>query len=244
MRRTLLALLVAAVPALAGADDVSEEAQPGPAPASSEPAAEAAMIAALPPAIAPPTPAALAAAIPTAVAPAALRVRSHGTSRFGLALDTAVPEGLTIGLTFRPVPSVRLWAGPAWNYLSFGAHAGVALVPFHWAITPALSFEAGRFFRADLTRFVKEDSGAPSEVAPLLRNVSYDYAAAHVGLEIGSQRGFAVALRAGLAYVRVIARGRTAPSAEGPAGEAQVTFVDPRLNATLPSVKLGIQYAF
>ncbi|WP_242394290.1 hypothetical protein [Anaeromyxobacter oryzisoli] len=177
---------------------------------------------------------------PTAAAPAP---SSSTGSRFGLQLEGGLPEGLAVALTFRPVTAVRLFAGPAWNYVSFGGQIGATVVPFRWAITPTLSAEVGHYFHADLARFVNAGSGAPAEVEPLLKDVSYDYAAAHLGLEVGSQRGLAFFARAGLAYVRMVAHGRTDPTSAGGSG-AQVTFADPRLTATIPSVKLGLQYAF
>jgi hypothetical protein len=165
-------------------------------------------------------------------------------SRLGLQVESGLPDGLAVALTFRPIPALRLSAGPAWNYVSFGGQVGATIVPFRWAIAPTLSAEAGRYFRADLSRFVNAGTGAPKEIEPLLKNVSYDYAAAHLGIELGSRRGLAFSLRAGLAYVRMVAHGRTQPTGTIAPGGAQVTFVDPRLNATIPSVKLGLQYSF
>ncbi|BDG04524.1 hypothetical protein [Anaeromyxobacter oryzae] len=233
MRTLLLSILVAA-PLARG-----EEAAPDRAPAAQVALAAPATASSgtdpadLPPPPAPPaTPAATDAAAP------------RTGSRFGVQVETGLPEGLAVGVTFRPVSSVRLWAGPAWNYVSFGGQLGVAIVPFRWALSPVLSLEAGRYFRADLSRFVNEGTGAPKGVEPLLKNVSYDYAAAHLGFELGSQRGFAFSVRAGLAYVRMATHGSTAPTSSGTAGDAQVYFVDPRVNATIPSVKLGFQYSF
>lgn len=216
MRTLLLACLLAASP-LARGEDATVAAAPDPGGA---------------------------AGAATAPESAHAAPRPASGSRFGLQVESGLPEGLAVALTFRPIPALRLSAGPAWNYVSFGGQVGATIVPFRWAIAPTLSAEAGRYFRADLSRFVNAGTGAPSEIEPLLKNVSYDYAAAHLGIELGSQRGLAFSLRAGLAYVRMVAHGRTEPTSAGAPGGAQVTFVDPRLNATIPSVKLGLQYSF
>ena len=83
--------------------------------------------------------------------------------RFGLLVDAGLPEGLAIGISYRPVRAIRLWAGPAWNYIAWGVHGGVALVPYSSIIAPSISVEAGHFFAADLSHTV--DAGAPPEVA-------------------------------------------------------------------------------
>lgn len=163
---------------------------------------------------------------------------------FGLSVDAGVPEGLALGLTFRPVDSIRFWAGPAWNYLSWGVHGGVAIVPVAWAVSPAVSLEGGRFFAADLRRFVNDGSGAPDAVDPLLADLGYDYLAAHVGLEMGSQRGLAFTVRAGLAWIRATAHGSTKDQSTAGGGTAETYWVNPRLTASLPSVKVGLQYTF
>jgi hypothetical protein len=72
------------------------------------------------------------------------------------------------------------------------------------------------------------------------------YGAAHLGLELGSSRGLAFSLRAGLAWVSVLAKGTARTKSDGGAGagEAAVEFDDPRVRGTIPSVKLGLQYWF
>lgn len=232
-------LLAAATPAIAqpaaragypAPDEVESTSLPADAPSSDGPPAPSPVPAAATiPAPAPEPASALPARAPDAV-----------PKRFGMVVETGVPEGLSVGLSFRPVPSIRLAAGPAWNVVAFGVQGGVAIVPFAWAVAPALSLDVGRYFGADLTRFVQEGTGAPQEVEPLLRDVSYDYAAAHLGVEIGARNGLAFSVRAGLAYVRVKARGRAESSSDG----TEVYFVDPRLSGTVPSVKVGLQFSF
>jgi hypothetical protein len=173
--------------------------------------------------------------------PEARPAPSASLPRLGVALDLGAPEGAALGLLFRPVPAFRLWGGPAWNYVGWGFQGGLALVPFQWAIAPTLSLEAGRYFDADVTRFVNEGSGAPAEVMPLLRRVGFTYAAVLAGIEIGSQRGFAFSLRAGVSRIGVVARGSSQSTG---AGGTDVSVENPRLTAVIPSVKLGVQLFF
>jgi hypothetical protein len=162
--------------------------------------------------------------------------------RLGLAADVGVPEGLTVAAMFRAVPSLRLWLGPSWNYVGLGLQGGVHWAPLPWALAPALSVEAGRYFSSDLTWLAQDSGGVPAEVEPLLRDVSYSYASVHLGFELGSPRGLAFSIRAGLSYLWLVARG-TATSSDA-TGETRVQFTDPQLRATIPSVKLGLHYWF
>jgi hypothetical protein len=186
------------------------------------------------------------AALPPPPPPPEEAPAADAPPRFGLALEGGFPEGAALGLLYRPLPSIRVWAGPAWNYASFGLQGGVAYQPWRWALSPVLSVEAGRYFSADLAFVANGSSGVPEEIEPLMDDVRYAYGAAHLGLEIGSPSGLAFSLRVGLAYVSVQARGTARATSDGGSGgnEATVEFDDPRLRGTLPSVKLGLQYWF
>lgn len=168
--------------------------------------------------------------------------RETAGPRLGLAVDVGAPAGASVALALRPTPAFRLFAGPAWNYVSWGVLGGIALVPWQLPVAPSLSAEVGHYFGADLSQFVDADAGAPAGTDPLLRDVGVTYAAAHLGLEIGAQGGLTLSLRAGLAFVTASAEGRSEP--DGSAGGAQVTLRDPRVRATAPAVKLGLQYFF
>jgi len=170
---------------------------------------------------------------------------SEAHPRFGLVLEGGFPQGASLGLLYRPIPSVRLWAGPAWNYASFGLQGGAAFQPWRFAVSPVLSVEGGRYFSSDVSVLANESSGVPEEIAPLLEDVRYAYGAVHLGLEVGSPSGFSFSLKVGLAYVSIQAKGTaTATGDTGGSGTGTVEFDDPRLRGTLPSVKLGLQYWF
>jgi hypothetical protein len=179
-----------------------------------------------------------AAAAPAGEPPARGRSRS---SQWGILADLGFPEGAALSAEYRPVSSVRFWAGPAWNYVGWGLQGGVAVVPWHWAVTPVLSAELGRYFGADVSFLAREGSGVPPELKPLLEDMSYSYGAVHAGIELGSQSGLVFSIRGGLAYLSLRTRGTvTATDASG----STVTFTDPRVRGTIPSLKLGVHFWF
>jgi hypothetical protein len=182
---------------------------------------------------------ALAAAL--ALAPAA---RGDEPPRLGLLVDAGFPEGLSASAVWRPTSTVRLWAGPAWNVVAWGVQGGVTVIPWQLGISPLLSVEGGRYFSPDASFLARNSSGIPEELEPLLRDVSYDYFAVHVGVELGTRDAFALSLRAGLARVSLQARGTTTVTDTSGGSSTEVTFTDPRLVGTLPSVKLGLQLWF
>jgi len=227
--RTVLAvaLALASLPALA-----AELEAPGDGDAAAPPAAELSV-----PGVAPAAAELSAPAPPpTAMAPRKRAARSA----WGLLIDAGFPEGASVSGVYRPVPSVRFWAGPAWNYVGFGVQGGIAVAPWRWALTPVLSAEAGRYFGADVS-FIANGDGVPSDLKPLLDKMAYTYAALHTGIEIGSQNAFAFSLRVGLAYVSLATKGSITTT---DSGGGSATFTDPRVRGTLPSVKLGVHVWF
>jgi hypothetical protein len=176
------------------------------------------------------------------------RKKDAGPRPWGLLVEGGFPEGVTASVVYRPRSEIRLWAGPAWNYVGWGAQAGVTLVPWQRGVSPLFSIEGGRYFATDARFLAKNASGIPQELKPLLENVSYDYAAAHVGIEIGTRDAFAISIRAGLSYLSLAANGThtvdTTTTSGGTTSVAHVAFTDPRLRGTIPSVKAGIQLWF
>ena len=232
MLRRLL-LLLALAPCAAWAQEAPGPADPaspsstaqqasGQAPAADPPAAMAADP--LPP---PPLP-------PPADAP---------YPRFGVFLGAGVPQAVQLSLVWRPVPLLRLHAGPSWDYLGFGLHGGLTLTPIRWAVSPTFGVEAGQFSTFDVTKVV---SSISADVRPLLRRVSVRYAAALLGVELGSPRGFSFVLRAGLAYLEIDSRGSATLDGGGVSGgnTARIVVTDPKLRGTAPTAQLGFQYFF
>ncbi len=180
------------------------------------------------------------------LAPAAARADGleKEPPRWGLDVEGGFPEGIAASAVFRPVSEIRLFAGPAWNYVGWGLQGGVTVVPWHLGVSPFLSLEGGRYFSADASFLARSSSGVPAELAPLLKHVGYDYAAAHLGLEFGTRDAFAFSIRAGLAYVSATASGTATTTGTSNGSDYTLAFTDPHLRGTVPSVKLGLQLWF
>lgn len=247
---TLLALTTLAEPKLPPKPTTATPATASPSPASttSKPAtsttAKPATTGTAKPA--PSTPAKPAAAAPAAAPPpAAPPVADPGYPEWGMAIDAGLPGGVNLDVLYRPIPFIRLWAGPAWNYAAFGFQGGAGVALANWGITPVLSVEAGRYFSTDVAQFVGSGGSVPAEMKPLLQKISLNYAAALLGFEFGSPRGFSFALRLGLARMSIETHGSgTFTQDNGQGGQTSVKFTDPRFTATSPALKLGFQYWF
>jgi hypothetical protein len=176
-------------------------------------------------------------------AEAPIGVRPGALPLLGLALGGGFPDLATASLMLRPIDAIRFFAGPSWGYVAWGAQGGIVIAPWTGWTTPTLSFEGGMLFGANLSPFVKDSSGTgfSSGVKPLLRRVDYQYVAADLGLELGNPRGLAFVLRLGLSFVTVKANGTTTYTSDN---GARVTLSNPAIRATLPSLKLGLQYWF
>jgi hypothetical protein len=215
MRPRLLSilLLLLAAPALAEDPATSPGAEPRPAP---PPAAEPS----------PPPPPPVEAPLP----------------KLGLRLGAGLPDGATANVVLRPLPYLRLQAGPAWNYLAFGLQAGAAITPFRWAVSPVLEASYGHFFGADLNKVFKD---VPAEVKPMVKDIGYDYLSGQVNLEFGSPRGYTFSLGLGLAYLWTDVKGTaTVIRNQGTPDEATVTVSNPSFRAVIPSLRLGMLYYF
>lgn len=161
----------------------------------------------------------------------------------GFNLSLGFPDLVNANLLVRPVNWVRLSAGPSWGYLSWGLQGGIVLSPINWYVTPTLSFQAGKLFRTNASRFVNDETkdGETTRLKPLLERVDYHYYAGDLGLELGSPRGFNFFLRFGLSFVVIKANGAGSVSKND---GSLVVISNPKISAWLPSAKLGFQYWF
>ena len=243
MRQLPLLLLLLATPALAEdppAPPAAATAAVGPAPAAQATVPPATVPqAAGPAATSEPAAAATAEAV---AAPPPPPPPEAPLPRFGVRLGAGFPDGATVDFVFRPRPWVRLQAGPAWNYVSFGGQAGIALTPFRWAVSPVLEVRYGRFAGADLNKVIKD---IPAEMQSLATDVAYDYFNGQVAFEFGSPRGFTFSMAFGLTYFRTDIHGTgTTDKNTGTPDAVTVTVTDPALRAVAPSVRLGMLYYF
>jgi hypothetical protein len=104
-----------------------------------------------------------------------------------------------------------------------------------------LSLEAGKFRRSNLGSLVDDGDEDAAKLKPLLARVDYSYAALDLGVEIGSQRGFAFSLKFGLSWIALGTNGRATYAGDG---GTTVSMRDPAFRGTLGSAKLGLHYWF
>jgi hypothetical protein len=159
--------------------------------------------------------------------------------RLGLVLDAGLPGGAGLLAQARLAERLRLQAGPFWTGVGFGVKGGAVVAPFRGAVAPVLELEAAYGFRADLS-FLAGRGDVPEELAPVLGRARYAYAAAYLGLDVGSPRRLSLFVRAGLARLVAWAPG----SARTDAGAGSLLIGDATLHATVPSAKLGLQLWF
>ena len=120
--------------------------------------------------------------------------------RFGVLLDAGAPHGIGLSAVLRPLPWLRLQAGPTTNTLSFGLRGGLSILPLQTFIAPSLNAEAGHYFGSDYNDVVDWLGATPRRAAGV-EDVTYDYVSGSVGLEIGSASRFNFFLHLGLSYV-------------------------------------------
>jgi hypothetical protein len=266
MRQLALLMLLLATPAVA--DDPAAAATPQPepaAPAASTPAPAPAAPEATPPAPAAAEPVAATEAAPPPADPATAgstatqepgapqagealatpEPQANPYPRFGIRLGVGFPEAATAAFVFRPIPLVRLSAGPAWNYYGWGMQAGVGITPIRWYISPVLEVSYGHFFPANLSKLYTPKAGDNFSPGTLLEKVNYDYFNGQLSFEFGSPRGFTFALGVGLCYFWTNLHGTaTSLPDAGATQPATVSMTNPSVRMVLPSLRLGMLYYF
>jgi hypothetical protein len=163
--------------------------------------------------------------------------------RFGVLLDAGAPHGVGVSAVLRPLPWLRLQAGPTTNTLSFGLRGGVSLLPFQTFVAPSLNAEAGHYFGSDYNDVVDWLGSSPSAAAAAIRDVTYDYVGGSVGLEIGSASRFNFFLHLGLSYVALKVDDASALIQDA-TDDPSVTARNLSVRATIPSVKVGFLLYF
>jgi hypothetical protein len=172
------------------------------------------------------------------------------THRLAILLDAGVPDGVGVSAAFRPMHWVRLELGLLENSVSPGIRGGVTLIPFNYWVTPTMTLEAGHFFPGNANRLAQKLSvNSPAWMRPLLQDFNYDFANAHLGLELGSSR-FAFYLHGGLSYATSTVRNvqqawqqnlDQQPSTSSP---TITSAKDGKVTAVGPSAKLGFVVYF
>jgi hypothetical protein len=166
--------------------------------------------------------------------------RSANTAprRYGVAFDVGVPDGATTALVVRPTRTLELGAGVSYNGIATGVRGELAWAPLAGAVTPTISFAGGRYGAGDANPLVRWVTGRPMFYSPLLDRVGYNYADAHVGVEL-RRRAMSVYLRAGACRVTGVVHGIGAVS-----GAMPLAGVDPQIALWTVSARAGVVVNF
>ena len=168
-------------------------------------------------------------------------MRRHGIQPLSLAamLDVGVPDGVVLGVAYRPAFWTRLQAGAGTNSISPGMRVGAALIPFSEG--PSLTVEGGYYFEGDASAIVSQVAGHSH--TRTAQQVGYQFVNLHVGLDFGS-RYSTFFLHGGMTYLHTTlhypndALGGQSVSSSGDV--TTYTFSqDVNVDVWFPSFKLG-----
>ena len=159
----------------------------------------------------------------------------------GVMADVGLPDGAGASLVVRPAKWLRLTGGGTYNMISSGLRAGASLLPFGWG--PSLSVEGGHYFDGDANGVMRRFVGSGYQSNAVLERVGYDYANAHLGLDLGFRRA-TFFIHAGFSYIRSTVHNiDSAIQSETSSGSSTTTLSfnkDPIIRAITPSAKLGL----
>ena len=148
-----------------------------------------------------------------------------------------------LSLLVRPLWWLRLNGGLAYNYVGLGYRGGISFAPCFCVVTPTLNLDAGHYVNGDWN---KVSNVTDPNAHALLSHVSYTFATAQLGLELGSQRWFNFYIRGGLQYIRHSFTGSDAAAlAQSSVNTPDTTFSskgDLKLDALLPTASLGFNF--
>ena len=137
----------------------------------------------------------------------------------GVLVDVGVPDGAGATASYAPVGWLRLELGGIHNAVAGGIRGGVVLARPTGIFRPTLGLSVGRSF-----------GGEAGWLYDKLGRVSYDFASAMAGLELGSRHA-ALFLRAGMSWV------------DGSV-ELEGTLQPVRVRLFIPSARLGLAFFF
>jgi hypothetical protein len=105
---------------------------------------------------------------------------------FGVMGDAGLPDGLNASVVVRPLSWMHAHAGFGSNGFARGYRAGISVLPLGQLLS--LSAEAGRYGDGDVSQLVARFAGNPGDGSSALKQIRYDYANAHIGLDMGKRR--------------------------------------------------------
>ncbi len=183
--------------------------------------------------------AAAAAALTSSSRPAAAEPGS-----LGVMLDAGVPDGVTGSLVFRPLSLLHVHAGVGTNLISYGVRGGASLYLLPFAISPSINAEVGRYFAGNANDAAYRVGLTDESDMPLLREVGYDYANLHVGLDFGRER-MSFYIHAGMSAVHGKVKHLDELIAED--ADEGLSFEvngDPTVRIVTPSARIGFLFFF
>jgi hypothetical protein len=153
--------------------------------------------------------------------------------------DLGLPDGATASIVYRPIRALRVHAGVSHNLISLGERAGVTYVPFSWWASPTLSLEYGHYADGNANPLVRAATGDATFSSAVLERFGYNYANAHVGLELG-RKWFTFYLHAGVSRITGSVHNLSSETMSGAEGTTTVTFTtDPNVRLWTVSARLG-----
>lgn len=187
--------------------------------------------------------AALACALALGTGGEALARDEVSSLKWGVMLDVGVPDGVGASAVFKPLRWLRLNAGVTTNSISVGMRGGASLLPLSTFVAPSFNVEAGHYLGGDYNTLVERLGGSTSSSTALIRDVSYNYASASVGLNVGPADSWTLFLNVGLSLwslsvndVEAFLRDSTE--------DGSITSTPLHVRFTSPSLKLGFIYYF
>jgi hypothetical protein len=179
----------------------------------------------------------------SAAAAAASPVQADPGS-IGVMVDAGVPDGVNGSVVFRPFRPLHVHGGVGTNVISYGVRAGASLYLLPTFISPSLNVDAGHYFAGNANQAANRLGIASDSDSPLLREVGYDYANLHLGLDLGRDR-CSFYIHAGWSYVRGKIRNLDEEVAQD--ADPSLTFAvaeDATVTLLVPSARIGFLYFF
>ena len=157
----------------------------------------------------------------------------------GAMADVGLPDGATASIVVRPIRSLRIHGGVSHNMISLGERVGVTWVPLPWWFSPTLSVEYGHYAEGNANPLARAVMGDATFESKVLERVGYDYANAHLGLELG-RKWFTFYIHAGMSRITGSVHNIDSETMTGNEGTTTVTFSkDPSVKLWGPSARIG-----
>jgi len=168
---------------------------------------------------------------------------SSASPTLGVMAGIGVPDAATLSLAWRPIRALRVELGAAHDYVSPGVRGGLTYIPFGSWATPTLSVGYGHFLERDANPAVRAITGDATFDSPMLDHFGYDYAEAHVGLEMG-RKHVTFYLHAGItrvtATIHDVASAAMQSTMSSSGSNVSITSTDPNIRIWAPSLDLGL----